>query len=57
MVRAKAITIVVAAVLAAGSVGVWLLSERQAARQRSENFFSTSKEFPTSGGKKMKPEW
>ena len=57
MVRAKAIAIVVTAVLAGGSIGVLLLSERQAARQRSENFFSTSKEFPTSGGKKMKPEW
>lgn len=58
MVRTKAILIAIAAILAAGSAGAWfLVSEKQAARERRQEFFGTTKEYPTSGGQKMKPEW
>lgn len=54
----KVILIIVAAILAAGGAGVWFVfAERQEAQERREDFFGTSKEFPTSGGQKMKPEW
>jgi Ti type entry exclusion protein TrbK len=50
--------VAIAAILAAGSAGIWFLnSDRQAAQDRDREFFGTSKEFPTSGGQKMKPEW
>lgn len=58
MVSTKAVLIAIATILALGSAGVWfLISERQAAQERRQKFFGTSKEFPTSGGQKMKPEW
>lgn len=58
MVRTKAILIATAAVLAVGSTGVWfLIFEKQAAQERRETFFGTTKDFPTSEGQKMKPEW
>lgn len=58
MVKTKAILMIVVAFLVAGSAGAWfLLSEKRAAQERRQEFFGTSKEFPTSGGQKMKPEW
>lgn len=58
MVRTKAILIVIAAIIVAGSVGVWMLiSEKQEAQERRQEFFGSTKEFPTSGDEKMKPEW
>lgn len=56
--KTKAILMIVVAFLVAGSAGAWfLLSEKRAAQERRQEFFGTSKEFPTSGGQKMKPEW
>lgn len=41
-----------------GTVGLWMLiSEEQAAQERREKFFGSTKEYPTSGGEKMKVEW
>ena len=58
MVRTKLILLAIAAFMAAGSTGIWLLiSEKQAAQERREKFFGSSKEYPTSGGEKMKVEW
>ncbi|MGN7958912.1 entry exclusion protein TrbK [Agrobacterium tumefaciens] len=58
MVRTKLILLAIAAFIAAGSTGIWLLiSEKQAAQARREQFFGTSKKYPTSGGEKMKVEW
>jgi len=58
MVRTKAILTAIAIALAAGSTGIWfLISEKQAAQERRKEFFGATEEFPTSGGKKMKPEW
>lgn len=58
MVRTKAILIAIAAILAAGSAGAWfLVSGKRAAHERRQEFFGTTKEFPTSGGQKMRPEW
>lgn len=56
--RTKAILIAIAAILAASGTGVWfIVSEKQAAQERREKFFGATKEFPTAGGQKMKPEW
>ncbi|MBX4899582.1 MULTISPECIES: entry exclusion protein TrbK [Rhizobium] len=58
MVRTKALLIAVATILAVGSAGVWfLISEKQEAQERRAKFFGSSKEYPTSGGEKMKVEW
>lgn len=58
MVRTKLILVAIAILVAAGSAGIWLLiSEKQAAQGRRESFFDSSKEYPTSGGEKMKVEW
>ena len=58
MVRTKSILVAIAIFLAAGSAGIWLLiSEKNAAQERREIFFGSSKEYPTSGGEKMKVEW
>lgn len=58
MVRTKAILIAIAAILTAGGAGAWfLISEKRTAQERGQEFFGTTKEFPTSGGQKMKPEW
>lgn len=58
MVRGKAILISITALLAVGSTGVWFVtSERQAAHERRGKFVEAPKEYPTSGGQKMKPEW
>ncbi|GES46121.1 hypothetical protein RsS62_53730 [Rhizobium dioscoreae] len=58
MVRTKAILIAAASILAFGSACIWMLiSEKQAAQERRAMFFGSSKEYPTSGGEKMKVEW
>ncbi len=58
MVRTKVIVIAIATILVAGSAGAWLLvSEKRAAQERRQEFFGSTKEFPTTGGQKMKPEW
>ncbi|MBY5345475.1 entry exclusion protein TrbK [Rhizobium leguminosarum] len=58
MVKTKLILVAIATSLAVGSTGLWLLiSEKQAAWERREKFFGSSKEYPTSGGEKMKIEW
>lgn len=56
--RTKLILVAIAILLAAGSAGIWFfISEKQAAQVRGEKFFGSSKEYPTSGGEKMKVEW
>lgn len=56
--RTKTILIAIAALLAAGSAGAWfLVSEKRGAQERRQEFFGTTKEFPTTGGQKMRPEW
>ncbi|PDS41318.1 entry exclusion protein TrbK [Rhizobium anhuiense] len=58
MVRTKLILVAIAILLAAGSAGIWFfISEKQAAQERREKFFGSSKEYPTSGGENMKVEW
>ena len=58
MVRTKLILAVVVAIISIGATGVWfVLSERQEAQERREKFFGSTKEYPTSGGEKMKIEW
>lgn len=48
----------VVAIISIGATGVWfVLSERQEAQERREKFFGSTKEYPTSGGEKMKIEW
>lgn len=56
--KTKLILLAIAAFVAAGCTGIWFLfSEKQAAQERREKFFGASKEYPTSGGEKMKVEW
>lgn len=56
--RTKLIMAIVAAVISLGGAGLWfLISERQAAQERREKFFGSTKEYPTSGGEQMKIEW
>ncbi|SCB39231.1 entry exclusion protein TrbK, Ti-type [Rhizobium lusitanum] len=56
--RTKSILVAIAIFLAAGSAGIWLLiSEKQVAQERRDQFFGSSKKYPTSGGEKMKVEW
>lgn len=56
--RTKLILAIVAAIIFAGGTGLWLLiSEREDAKERHEKFFEATKEYPTSGGEKMKVEW
>ncbi|MFQ6162734.1 entry exclusion protein TrbK [Sinorhizobium meliloti] len=58
MVRTKLILVAIAIFLAFGSTRIWfLISEKQAVQERREKFFGSSKEYPTSGGEKMKVEW
>lgn len=35
----------------------FLVSEKCASQERRETFFGSTKELPTTGGQKMKPEW
>lgn len=56
--RTKAILIAIVALLAVGSASAWFfVSEKRTAQERRQEFFGTTKEFPTTGGQKMKPEW
>lgn len=56
--RAKLILAMVVAIISLGATGLWfVLSERQEAQERREKFFGSTKEYPTSGGEKMKIEW
>ena len=56
--RTKLIMAIVAAIISLGGTGLWfLISERQAAQERREKFFGSTKEYPTSGGEQMKIEW
>lgn len=58
MVKTKALLIAIATILAVGSAGIWfLISEKQEAQERRAKFFGSSKDYPTSGGEKMKVEW
>jgi type IV secretion system protein TrbK len=57
VVRTKAILIAITTILAAGSAGIWLISEKHEAQERREKFFGSSSDHPTSGGEKMKVEW
>lgn len=58
MVKTKALLIAIATILAVGSAGIWfLISEKQEAQERRAKFFGSPKEYPTSGGEKMKVEW
>lgn len=58
MVRTKLTLAILAAIISFGGTGLWfLISERQAAQERREKFFGSTKEHPTSGGEKMKIEW
>lgn len=58
MVRTKLILAIIAAVLSLAATGFWLsVSKKQAAHERRETFFGSTKEYPTSGGEKMKIEW
>jgi Ti type entry exclusion protein TrbK len=58
MVRTKLILAIITIVMSVGGTGLWfLISERQAAQERREKFFGSTKEHPTSGGEKMKIEW
>jgi Ti type entry exclusion protein TrbK len=58
MVRRKLILAIVAAVISLGGTGLWfLISEGQEAQERGETFLGSTREYPTSGGEKMKLEW
>lgn len=57
MVRTTPILIAVATFLVLGSAGIWfVISEKHASQERRAKFFGSPKEFPTSGGQKMKVE-
>lgn len=50
MVRQKLILVIAVSLR---TVGLWMLiSEEQAAQERREKFFRSTKEYPTSGGEK-----
>lgn len=56
--RTKLIFAILAAIIFLGGTGLWFLtSEREDAKERHEKFFGSTKEYPTSGGEKMKIEW
>ncbi len=56
--RTKLILAIAAVVISFGATGLWfLISERQEAQKRHVKFFGLTKEYPTSGGEKMKIEW
>jgi type IV secretion system protein TrbK len=58
MVRTTLILAILAAIISVGGTGLWfLISEREDAKERYKNFFGSTKEYPTSGGEKMKVEW
>ncbi len=56
--RTKLILTIVVTIISFGATGLWfVLSEKQEAQERREKFFGSTKEYPTSGGEKMKIEW
>lgn len=56
--RTKLIMAMVVTIISFGAIGLWfMLSEKQDAQERREKFFGSTKEYPTSGGEKMKIEW
>lgn len=56
--RTKLILAIIAVVISFSATSLWfLISERQEAQKRHEKFFGSTKEYPTSGGEKMKIEW
>ncbi|MBB4189425.1 Ti type entry exclusion protein TrbK [Sinorhizobium terangae] len=58
MVRTKLILITIATILTIDRAGIWfIISEKQTALERRAKFYGSSKEYPTSGGQKMKVEW
>lgn len=58
MVRTKLILTIIATVMSLGGTGLWfLVSERQEAQAQRETFLGSTREYPTSGGEKMKLEW
>jgi len=57
VVRGKLILIAVGLLGVCAGGGWMLVSDWEGAEQRHADFFSSSKEFPISGGQKMKPEW
>ncbi|MGP4806204.1 entry exclusion protein TrbK [Agrobacterium cavarae] len=58
MVRTKLIMAMVVIIISFGATGLWfMLSEKQEAQERREKFFGSTKEYPTSGGEKMRIEW
>ena len=55
--RTKLILAIIAVVISFSATSLWfLISERQEAQKRHEKFFGSTKEYPTSGGEKMKIE-
>lgn len=58
MVRTTFVRIAIAAILTVGTAGLWLLiSEKQSTQEHRAKVFGTPKQYPTSGGEKMKVEW
>jgi len=58
MVKMKLILTLLVGIIALGAASTWIfLSDHRAAEQRRSDFFATPKQFPTSGGQKMRPEW
>jgi Ti type entry exclusion protein TrbK len=58
MVRGKLIIAIAADIVCLGGAGLWMLaSERHTAQERRKKFYAPRKEYPTSGGEKMKVEW
>lgn len=56
--RTKLIMAMVVTIISFGAIGLWfMLSEKQDAQERREKFFGSTKEYPTSGGEKMRIEW
>lgn len=58
MVKMKLILTLLVGFIALGGAATWLFVARQeAAEQRRSEFFAAPKQYPTSGGQKMRPEW
>jgi Ti type entry exclusion protein TrbK len=59
MVRTKLILTLLIGTIALGVAIIWLFlpEHRAATEQRRSDFFATPRQFPTSGGQKMRPEW
>ncbi len=56
--RTKLIMAMVVIIISFGATGLWfMLSEKHEAQERREKFFGSTKEYPTSGGEKMRIEW